>query len=165
MVTDHHNWLRDRAGGGSPAGARAGQAGRPGRGRRRAAVAIMAAGAAALGAMLAVPAGSGAGGRGLATDTAHRIGSLFINIGGPSEQVDVFPEEVYPQVRAVLRARYDIVTFDPRGFSHSTPIRCFSSEAAEAAFFAGTPFIFAGTPAFPVGAAQQAAFERTFARF
>src|SRR6185437_6244914 len=154
MVTDHHSWPQDRAGGGSPAGARAGQAGRPGRGRRRAAVAIMAAGAAALGAMLAVPASSGADGPGLAvatdaafssgttgvaapggaavpaaavpklawkpcgggmqcatarvpldyrqpggakitiqlirhlaTDPAHRIGSLFINIGGPSEQV------------------------------------------------------------------------------
>ena len=111
--------------------------------------------------------------RHLATDPAHRIGSLFINIGGPSEQVSVFPVEVYPALPAAIRARYDIVTFDPRGFSHSTPIRCFSSEAAEAAFFAGTPFIFAGTPpffaggtpAFPVGAAQQAAFERTFARF
>ena len=109
--------------------------------------------------------------RHLATDPAHRIGSLFINIGGPTQQVDVFPEEVYPAVPAAIRARYDIVTFDPRGFGHSTPIRCFSSEAAEAAFFAGTPFVsgtppfFTGTPGFPVGAAQWAAYERTFARF
>lgn len=223
-MTDHHSWPRDRARGGSPAGARAGQAGRPGRGRRRAAVAIMAAGVAALGTMLAVPASSGAGGPGLtaatdaafsggsagvapggaavpaaavpklawkpcgggmqcatarvpldyrqpggakisiqlirhlATDPAHRIGSLFINAGGPSPQVDKFPEEVYPAVPAALRARYDIVTFDLRGFAHSTPIRCFSSEAAEAAFFTGTP-------GFPIGAAQWAAYERTFARF
>ena len=43
--------------------------------------------------------------RHLATDPAHRIGSLFINIGGPSEQVGVFPVEVYPAVPAALRAR------------------------------------------------------------
>jgi pimeloyl-ACP methyl ester carboxylesterase len=72
--------------------------------------------------------------------------------------VELFPDEVYPTVPAALRARYDIVTFDPRGFGHSTAIRCFSSVAAENAFFAGLP-------AFPVGPAQQAAWERTFARF
>ena len=96
--------------------------------------------------------------RHLATDPAHRIGSLFINTGGPSPQVDIFPDEVYPAIPAALQARYDIVTFDPRGFGHSSAIRCFPSETAENAFFANTP-------QFPVGAAQDAAYERTFARF
>lgn len=96
--------------------------------------------------------------RHLATDPARRMGSLFVNAGGPSPQVDIFPDEIYPAVPAVLQERYDIVTFDPRGFGHSTAIRCFSSEAAENAFFAKLP-------AFPVGPAQQAAYERTTARF
>jgi len=96
--------------------------------------------------------------RHLATDPAHRIGSLFVNAGGPLAQVDLFPDEVLPALPAAVEARYDVVTFDPRGFGHSTAIKCFPSGAAESAFFANTPV-------FPVGAAQQAAYERTFARF
>jgi pimeloyl-ACP methyl ester carboxylesterase len=96
--------------------------------------------------------------RRLATDPAHRIGSLFVNTGGPSQQVDLFPQLIVPGVPAAIGARYDVVTFDPRGFGHSTEIKCFPSIAAENAFFAKTP-------AFPVGAAQQAAYERTYARF
>jgi pimeloyl-ACP methyl ester carboxylesterase len=81
-----------------------------------------------------------------------------VNTGGPSLQVDLFPDQILPALPAAIEARYDIVTYDPRGFGHSTAIKCFPSDAAENAFFAGTP-------AFPVGAAQQAAYERTFARF
>jgi pimeloyl-ACP methyl ester carboxylesterase len=96
--------------------------------------------------------------RHLATDPAHRLGSLFVNTGGPSLQIDLFPQEIYPALPAAIEARYDIVTWDPRGFGHSTAVKCFPSDAAENAFFAGTP-------AFPAGAAQDAAYERTFARF
>jgi pimeloyl-ACP methyl ester carboxylesterase len=96
--------------------------------------------------------------RHLATDPAHRIGSLFINTGGPTAQFDIFPDEIYPQIPAALQERYDTITFDPRGFGHSTAIRCFSSEAAENAFFSNVP-------PFPVGAAQQAAWGRRYAQF
>jgi pimeloyl-ACP methyl ester carboxylesterase len=96
--------------------------------------------------------------RHLATDPARRLGSLFVNTGGPSLQIDLFPQEIYPALPAAIEARYDIVTWDPRGFGHSTAVKCFPSDAAENAFFASTP-------GFPVGAAQQAAYERTFARF
>jgi pimeloyl-ACP methyl ester carboxylesterase len=57
-----------------------------------------------------------------------------------------------------LRDRYDIVSFDPRGFGFSTAVRCFSSVAAENKFLAGLP-------PFPVGVKQVAAWERTWARF
>ena len=57
-----------------------------------------------------------------------------------------------------MRDRYDIVAFDPRGFGFSTAVRCFSSVAAENRFLGGLP-------PFPVGARQDAAWERTWARF
>jgi pimeloyl-ACP methyl ester carboxylesterase len=62
-----------------------------------------------------------------AGDPGRRIGSLLVNPGGPGGSgVDV--------VRAVatflpleLRARFDIVGFDPRGTNRSTPLRCFDT--------------------------------------
>jgi pimeloyl-ACP methyl ester carboxylesterase len=68
--------------------------------------------------------------RHLATGPAHRLGSLFINGGGPSAQVDGLVSS-YQAIPAALRASYDIITFDPRGFGGSTPIQCFRNRAAE----------------------------------
>jgi pimeloyl-ACP methyl ester carboxylesterase len=95
--------------------------------------------------------------RHLATDPAKRIGSLFINGGGPGEQIEGFVAQ-YGELPAVLRERYDIVTFDPRGFGYSTAIRCFPSVAAENQFLAGLP-------SFPVGARQIETWDQTWARF
>lgn len=95
--------------------------------------------------------------RHLATDPAHRIGSLFVNGGGPNEQIVSFLGALH-NFPAALRARFDIITFDPRGFGYSTAIRCFPSEAAEAK-------LLSGLPPFPVGRQQDAAYIRTFARF
>ena len=58
-----------------------------------------------------------------ATSPARRIGSLFFNSGGPSEQIDDFPAE-YAGFPPAVRARFDILTFDPRGFGYSTAVRC-----------------------------------------
>ena len=96
--------------------------------------------------------------RHLATGSARPIGSLFVNRGGPAAQIDGLVAH-YGLIPAALRARFDIISFDPRGFGHSTAVRCFPSTAAESGFFAGLP---AG---FPVGAGQQSAWEQTFARF
>jgi pimeloyl-ACP methyl ester carboxylesterase len=63
-----------------------------------------------------------------ASDPAHKIGSVFLNPGGPGGSgVDfvralgdiLFSDEV--------RARFDLVGFDPRGIIRSTPLRCFDS--------------------------------------
>jgi pimeloyl-ACP methyl ester carboxylesterase len=95
--------------------------------------------------------------RHLATDPARRLGSLFFNSGGPAEQIEPFLAS-YQEIPAPLRARYDIVSFDPRGFGSSTPISCFPTPAAEQKFLAGVPL-------FPVGRQQDVAWEKTTARF
>jgi pimeloyl-ACP methyl ester carboxylesterase len=61
-----------------------------------------------------------------ATDQSERIGSLFINPGGPGVSgVDAVrgAGELLP---ALIRARFDVVGFDPRGVARSTPLRCSS---------------------------------------
>jgi pimeloyl-ACP methyl ester carboxylesterase len=95
--------------------------------------------------------------RHLAADPARRLGSLFFNSGGPAEQIEPFLAS-YPQIPAELRARFDIVSFDPRGFGFSTPVSCFPTLAAEHKFLSGLPL-------FPVGHQQEAAFGQTTARF
>jgi pimeloyl-ACP methyl ester carboxylesterase len=95
--------------------------------------------------------------RHLATDPARRIGSLFVNGGGPDQQIEGFLA-TYPGLPATLRQRFDIITFDPRGFGLSTAVRCFPSTAAERQFLSGLP-------PFPVGARQESVWERTWAEF
>lgn len=87
-----------------------------------------------------------------ATDRAHRLGSLFFNSGGPAEQIGPFLAS-FPQIPAQLRARFDIISFDPRGFGFSTAISCFPSLAVEHKFLAGVPL-------FPVGLRQERMFEQ-----
>src|SRR5580658_5788065 len=101
--------------------------------------------------------------RHLATDPARRIGTLFFNSGGPMEQIDTLVANFGGFIPAAIAARYDIITFDPRGFGSSTAVRCFPTMAAESKFLGGRSFM--GLPVFPVGARQEAAAERTWARF
>jgi pimeloyl-ACP methyl ester carboxylesterase len=100
--------------------------------------------------------------RHLATDPARRIGTLFVNLGGPQEQIEPFVAG-FAGFPAAVAARYDIITFDPRGFGYSTAVRCFPTMAAESTFLGGLSF--GGVPVFPVGARQEAAAVRTWARF
>jgi pimeloyl-ACP methyl ester carboxylesterase len=97
--------------------------------------------------------------RHLATDPAHRLGSLFVNGGGPSAQVDGLVAS-YQAIPAALRASYDIITFDPRGFGASTPIQCFPTMAAENALLAEAPDV-----PYPVSAQQISMNDRTWAAF
>jgi pimeloyl-ACP methyl ester carboxylesterase len=62
-----------------------------------------------------------------ASDPSRRIGSLLVNPGGPGGSgVDLvlFAAELFPPE---LRARFDLVGFDPRGIARSTPLRCFGT--------------------------------------
>src|SRR5699024_6076448 len=84
-----------------------------------------------------------------ASNPDEKIGSLFLNFGGPggprvqnlhSLGGSLFTDE--------LRAHFDIVAFDPRGVALSDPVTCFRDAETEQKFFAGMP-------AFPVGQKEE----------
>jgi pimeloyl-ACP methyl ester carboxylesterase len=63
-----------------------------------------------------------------ASDPSHRIGSLFINPGGPGGSgVDVILQAGQFLYSDEVRARFDLVGFDPRGIIRSTPLRCYDT--------------------------------------
>jgi pimeloyl-ACP methyl ester carboxylesterase len=73
-----------------------------------------------------------------ASDPQRRIGTLFTNPGGPGGSGVAFvqgsAQAVYtPQVRA----RFDILGFDPRGVAGSDPATCFASQEEETAALTG----------------------------
>lgn len=76
-----------------------------------------------------------------ATDPSQRIGSLFLNFGGPGgpgvstlQQLGAFLD---PQVHA----QFDVIGFDPRGVGLSDPVTCFPDAASEAEFLASGPAV------------------------
>jgi len=71
-----------------------------------------------------------------ATDQAHRIGSLFLNPGGPGGSGIVYTVLDGPFLYTdEVRARFDLVGFDPRGVTSSTPLRCFGTDRQWGPFF------------------------------
>jgi pimeloyl-ACP methyl ester carboxylesterase len=65
-----------------------------------------------------------------ATDPGRRIGTLFLNPGGPGDSGVDFTMQHGPYLYTdEVRARFDLVGFDPRGQGRSTPLRCFRSLA------------------------------------
>ena len=76
-----------------------------------------------------------------ASDPQHRIGSLLINPGGPGGSgVDFAVFAAQFLYSDAIRARFDIVGFDPRGTNRSTPLRCFGTPKQWGPYF--TPFAF-----------------------
>jgi pimeloyl-ACP methyl ester carboxylesterase len=59
-----------------------------------------------------------------ATDRAHLVGTLFFNPGGPGDGGVKYVMAADTFFSDTLRARFDIVSVDPRGVGDSTPIRC-----------------------------------------
>jgi pimeloyl-ACP methyl ester carboxylesterase len=60
-----------------------------------------------------------------AADPGRRIGSLFINPGGPGASGVEFVQGAGPFLYSdEVRARFDLVGFDLRGIIGSTPLRC-----------------------------------------
>lgn len=60
-----------------------------------------------------------------ATDTAHRIGSLLLNPGGPGGSGIDYARSP-DVVDKTIAARFDLIGFDPRGVNQSTPVHCLS---------------------------------------
>ncbi len=76
-----------------------------------------------------------------ANDPDNKIGSLFLNPGGPGGSGIDFalfsaPFLFGPEVRA----QFDIVGFDPRGVTRGTPARCFGNERQQASIPTGLAF-------------------------
>lgn len=81
-----------------------------------------------------------------ATDPSRRIGSLFLNPGGPGGSGIDFLIGAGPFLYSdEVRARFDLVGFDPRGIVRSTALRCFGNPRQWEPYF--TPFPFPLTPA------------------
>jgi pimeloyl-ACP methyl ester carboxylesterase len=59
-----------------------------------------------------------------ATRPTQRIGALLVNPGGPGGSGVEFVQDSASIFPEVLRRRFDIVGFDPRGVNLSTPVRC-----------------------------------------
>jgi pimeloyl-ACP methyl ester carboxylesterase len=91
-----------------------------------------------------------------AADQANRIGSLFLNPGGPGNSGVFSLPHQYAALPEVLRERFDIVAFDPRGIGESAPVRCFASSAEQIAGVAAMPRV-------PVGSDEESALQRATA--
>ncbi|MGW0250349.1 alpha/beta hydrolase [Nocardia goodfellowii] len=77
-----------------------------------------------------------------ATDPDRRIGTLFVNFGGPGPSgVDRLRERArWPWLFSEeLRARFDLVSWDPRAVARSSAARCFSTVAEQLAFLGSVP--------------------------
>jgi pimeloyl-ACP methyl ester carboxylesterase len=66
-----------------------------------------------------------------ATDPSRRIGSLVVNYGGPGDPGTQTLRAAAKTVPAPVRARFDIVSFDPRGTGASKPIDCIDDATAD----------------------------------
>jgi pimeloyl-ACP methyl ester carboxylesterase len=63
-----------------------------------------------------------------ATDPARRLGTVFINPGGPGGSgVQMALGGFGESLRDNLDGRFDVVGFDPRGVGASAPLRCFEN--------------------------------------
>jgi pimeloyl-ACP methyl ester carboxylesterase len=95
----------------------------------------------------------------VATDPAHRIGSLLFNPGGPGGAGTQYLPAWYDFFPAQVRARFDIVSFDPRGIGASTAVQCFASSDDEDRFFAQLP------SGFPLGSDEEHTWLDAYTRF
>lgn len=88
-----------------------------------------------------------------ASDPGRRIGTIFYEPGGPGVAgTEFLPNLAFDRLPAALPARFDIVSWDPRGVGASTAVQCFDNQAAEDDFFAGSPT--RNVDGFPVGRGQ-----------
>lgn len=92
----------------------------------------------------------------LASDSKNKIGTLFLNPGGPGASgVDLIFNGFGDYLNESLLGRFDIVGWDPRGTGESTPVQCWANEDERDAYFGDLP-------TFPYRAGQEKPY---FARY
>jgi pimeloyl-ACP methyl ester carboxylesterase len=84
-----------------------------------------------------------------ATDSANRIDTTFFNPGGVGGAGTEELPNWYRLFPATLRARFALVSWDPRGVGASSAVQCFRSDRREARFLGQA------VAAFPRGRAQR----------
>lgn len=92
-----------------------------------------------------------------ASSTGSRVGSLLINPGGPGGSTVKEFDDLVGQLSPALRARFDIVGFDPRGVDSSDPVRCLDDKGLDR-LLASSP-----DPLTPAGLAELQSQARSFA--
>ncbi|MCG8920024.1 alpha/beta hydrolase [Actinokineospora sp. PR83] len=71
-----------------------------------------------------------------ADDRDARIGSLFLNPGGPGASGYLMAASAPVFLEPEVLRRFDVIGFDPRGVGRSTPLRCFTSQEEADGVFA-----------------------------
>ena len=69
----------------------------------------------------------------------RRIGSLFVNPGGPGVSGVAFVRGNSAALDALGAGRFDVIGWDARGTGGSSGVRCFADDAARSAFWGDTP--------------------------
>ena len=77
--------------------------------------------------------------RHLASHPDQRVGSLFVNPGGPGDSGVGAVASQGEALDAITGGRFDVVGWDPRGSGGSTPVSCFASSGEREAFWQGMP--------------------------
>ncbi|HVE73579.1 MAG TPA: alpha/beta hydrolase [Mycobacteriales bacterium] len=91
-----------------------------------------------------------------ATRPEQRLGALLVNPGGPGASAVNYLRAAYDGMTSEVRARFDLVAFDPRGVGGSAPVRCATTRELDR-FFAVDPE--------PDSAAELTTLERASADF
>jgi pimeloyl-ACP methyl ester carboxylesterase len=70
----------------------------------------------------------------------ERIGTMFINPGGPADTGVGLVQGDPTGVDAIGGGRFDVVSWDPRGSNASTRVLCFNDQREESRFWSGASF-------------------------
>src|SRR5947209_1354783 len=73
--------------------------------------------------------------RHLASRPGQRIGSLFVNYGGPGVAGVPIVKKGGAELDKLGHGRFDVIGWDPRGTGASTHVRCFANAGDEARFW------------------------------
>jgi len=94
-----------------------------------------------------------------AKDQKHKIGSLFLNPGGPGGSGVQIALAAPSFLSPAVLDRFDIVGFDPRGIGSSTNVKCWKSVKDQTAVLSQM------NVAFPWGKAQEATYVNAAKKF